>query len=311
MGTDDDRSIWSRQFDREDSVEAWKDIVNVIVDEFERISVDAEIARAMRDHSQDLDKRDLMFAASATSLQPLSKENFIKRMALVERALALDPNYLWALSRDANWHTSFVLSGFSSNPRADLERAEKSVDQVLKLAPQDYGALRTKSRILRAQGDLDGAAALVRRTIELRPQVGYQYYDLGTILMIQKHPEGALESFMTAKRLNTSNADSDVIDGTITVVLVGNDRFAEAIPQARLAIAKFTSDAGRIAEYPWLALIAAESLSGQDTEARADLQKFLAVPRMWHSMAEVRNFPFFAANPQLLEGLSRAGMPTE
>ncbi len=311
VGTDDDRSIWSRQFDRADSVEASKDIVNVIVKEFERTSVDAEIARAMREHPQDLDKRDLMFAASATSLQPLSKENFIKKMALVERALALDPNYVWALSRDAYWHTSFVLTGFSSDPRADLERAEKSVDRLLKLAPEDYGALRTKSRILRAQGDLDGAAALLRRTIELRPEEGYQYYDLGTILMLQKHPKEALESFMTAKRLTTSSVDFDVIDGTLPVALVGNDRIAEAIPQARLAIAKFTSDAGRVAEYPWLALIAAESLNGQDTEARADLQKFLAAPRKWHSMAEIRNFPFFAANPQLLEGLSRAGMPTE
>jgi hypothetical protein len=129
--------------------------------------------------------------------------------------------------------------------------------------------------------------------------------------MLQKHPKEALESFMTAKRLTTSSVDFDVIDGTLPVALVGNDRIAEAIPQARLAIAKFTSDAGRVAEYPWLALIAAESLNGQDTEARADLQKFLAAPRTWHSMAEIRNFPFFAANPQLLEGLSRAGMPTE
>ncbi len=309
IGTDDDRSIWSRQFDREDSADARKDIANVIVDEFERTSVDAEIARAMREHPQDLDKRDLLFAASATSLKPLSKENFVKKMSLVERALALDPDYLWALRLDASWHTSFVLTGFSSDPQADLERAERSLDRLLKLAPEDYGALRIKSRMLRAQGDLDGAAALVRRTIELRPEIGYQYYDLGTILMIQKHPKEALESFMTAKRLNPSNADFDVIDGTFTVALVGNDRFGEAIPQARLAIAKFTSDAGRVAEYPWLALIAAESASGQEAEARADLQKFLATPRTWHSMAEVRKFPFFAANPQLLEGLRRAGMP--
>ena len=309
IGTDDDRSIWSRQFDREDSTDAWKDIVNAIVAEFERTTVDAEIARAMREHPQDLDKRDLMFAAAATSLQSLSKENFLKKMSLAEQALVLDPNYLWALREDAAWHTSFVLTGLSSDPVTDLARAAKSVDRALKLAPEDYSALRAKSRILRAQGDLDGAAAVVHRAIELQPQAGYQYYDLATILMIQKHPKEALENFMTAQRLSKNRADLDVIDGTLAVALVGNDRFAEAIPQARLAIARFTSDSGRVAEYPWLALIAAESVAGQEVEARADLQKFLAMPRAWNSLAEIQKFPFFAANQQLLEGLRRAGMP--
>ena len=101
------RPVWSQQFDRPDSPDAWKDIVNAIVANFELATVDAEIARAMREHPQDLDKRDLMFAAVATSLQSLSKENFLKKMSLAEQALVLDPNYLWALREDAAWHTSF------------------------------------------------------------------------------------------------------------------------------------------------------------------------------------------------------------
>ena len=98
-------------------------------------------------------------------------------------------------------HEFLCSTGLSSDPVTDLARAAKSVDRALKLAPEDYSALRAKSRILRAQGDLDGAAAVVHRAIELQPQAGYQYYDLATILMIQKHPKEALENFMTAQRL--------------------------------------------------------------------------------------------------------------
>jgi hypothetical protein len=58
-----------------------------------------------------------------------------------------------------------------------------------------------------------------------------------------------------------------------------------------------------------LVLIAAESENGQTAEARADLQKFLATPRSFRSIAEVQKLPQLAGNSKLLEGLRRAGMP--
>ena len=131
------------------------------------------------------------------------------------------------------------------------------------------------------------------------------------ILLTQGHPKEALENFMTAKQLAVGTDPVQSIDANIAIGLLANDRFPEAITQARLAIAEYPSESGRIAEYPWLVLIAAESASGQDAEARADLQKFLATPRTWRTMAEIQKFPYFAANPKLLEGLRRAGMPAE
>ena len=52
--------------------------------------------------------------------------------------------------------------------------------------------------------------------------------------------------------------------------------------------------------------------NGQDAEAHAtDLQMFLATARTWRTMAAIQKRPFLAANPKLLEGLRRAGMPEE
>ena len=131
--------------------------------------------------------------------------------------------------------------------------------------------------------------------------------------MAQGHPQEALDNFMAAKRLATTDTVfiQQLLGANLAVALVANGRFAEAIPQARLAIAGFTSENGRDIEIPWLALIAAESLSGQDAEARADLEKFLATSRMWRSIEAVRAYPLFATNQRLLEGLRRAGMPEE
>ena len=65
-----------------------------------------------------------------------------------------------------------MLNGFSSNRDADLARATKAADRALQLAPNDVMVLRDKANVLRAQGDLDEAAALLRRVIELAPQCG-------------------------------------------------------------------------------------------------------------------------------------------
>ena len=203
-----------------------------------------------------------------------------------------------------------MLNGFSSNRDADLARATNFANRALQLAPNDVEVLRNKAIVLRAQGDLDEAAALLRKVIELAPQWGWARRDLGQILLSQGHYKEALEIFVSAKRLiSVTGADSVApIDWSLAMGLLVNDRFPEAIAQARLAIGEFPPESGRNAEAPWLVLIAAESANGQDAEARADLQKFLATPRSWRTMAEIQKFDYLAA-PKLLDGLRRAGMP--
>jgi hypothetical protein len=51
---------------------------------------------------------------------------------------------------------------------------------------------------------------------------------------------------------------------------------------------------------PWLILIAAESENGKRAEVRADLQKFLATPRTFRSIAEFQKLPTLAGNSKLL-----------
>jgi hypothetical protein len=127
--------------------------------------------------------------------------------------------------------------------------------------------------------------------------------------MAQGQYKEALVSLITAKGLYA--ATSPALDQSLAYALLANDRFPEAIAEARLAIGEYPPEGGRSAEGPWLTLIAAESEGGQDAEARADLQKFLATPRSFRSIAEVQKLPQLAANSKLLAGLRLAGMPEE
>jgi class 3 adenylate cyclase/TolB-like protein len=307
--TDSDRQIWAQQFDRRDRGDEWKSVIQHITASVEQASIDAEVARAPREHPNSLDKRDLYLAARATSLSSQTKQSYMARIALIERALAADPDYVLALERKALLYAALVDRGFSSDRNADLATAIRAADRALQLAPNDVVALMRKEFVLRVQGNVDGAAALARKAVELDPLQGGYHRELGVLQMEQGRYKEALESFMTAKQLIAET--SPLVDQNLAYALLANDRFPEAIAQAQLAIAEWTSEGGPDAEVPWLVLIAAESQNGQDVGARADLQKFLATPRTYRGIAEVQKNPQLAANGKLLDGLRRAGMPEE
>jgi adenylate cyclase len=319
--TDADRTVWSQRFDRSDSSDAWNHVAQQIANNVNQATIDAEIDRARREHPENLDKRDLILASLSNSLKVQSRQNNLTRIALIERALAIDPDYVSALKQKAHLYADRAVNFASSDPNADLSTALKAADRALQLSPDDVEALGWKGNVLHWQGDLEGAAALIRKAIALAPlaQGGWWYRDLGQIQLQQGHHKEALESFMTLKRLVSETGSSGsqshpFIDGSVAMGLLANDRFPEAIASAQLAIAQWASqDPGAPAELPWLYLIAAESQDGQDTQARADLQKFLSTPRTVRTIADLRRqkFGYLATIRQLADGLRRAGMPAE
>jgi TolB-like protein/tetratricopeptide (TPR) repeat protein len=317
--TDADRTVWSQRFDRPDNSVELNHVVQQIFYNFTQATIDAEVARAAREHPKDLDKRDLLLASEATPLMAISKQNHLAKIALLERALAIDPDYEIALKDKAKWYAYLVADGFSSDPSADLSTALKAANRALQLSPNDANALGRKARVLHWQGDLEGSAALLRKVITLDPLDWTWYRELGQVLIAQGHYKEALENFITAKRLvSEASQFTDQTDPTsdqnFAYGLLANDRFPEAIAAARLAIGQWTpQDAGRSAEIPWLTLIAAESEDGQDAQARADLQRFLATPRTFRSLADIQraDVGYLVTVQQLLDGLRRAGMPAE
>src|SRR6202035_5862868 len=100
------------------------------------------------------------------------------------------PNYVIALRLDAEMRAGLVLDGFSSDPDTDLAIAMKMADRAHVLAPNDVDILRAKASVLRGQGNLDGAAAVLHRVIELRPLQPYNHRALGSILLAQGASQG-------------------------------------------------------------------------------------------------------------------------
>jgi adenylate cyclase len=64
--TPDVRPVWSRRFDRPDNPDEATIIIRLISNGVAQATMDAEAARAKREHPDSLDKRDLMFVAELT-----------------------------------------------------------------------------------------------------------------------------------------------------------------------------------------------------------------------------------------------------
>jgi len=305
------RVVWSQHYEAADGLDARRSIAQRIYESTWQAKVDVEAARALRERPDHLDKRDLLLASLATPLQAPTKANFLARNALIDRALALDPDSIPVLERQARNRALAMLYGYSSDPSADLAIAAKAADRMLALDPNALLTLRAQSFVLRAQGKWDEAAAVLHRVIEMQPREGNRRTELGIVLLVQGHPREALESFRIARHLAGGSDPVYLIDAYIALASFANGALAEAIAQARLAIAEFPPDSGRAGEFPWLALIAAESARGEDAEARGSVRAFLDTPRTLRTVAAVRNVPWLAANLMLLDGLRSAGMPEQ
>lgn len=307
----DGKPIWSRQLDLPDGPGVLTAVVQVIYEGYWQASLDVEVDRALRDHPDRLDKRDLMNASLTTRLSSLTQEHYLEKMSLTERALKIDPDDRQALERQARFHAEFVLLGYSLAPASDLAIAEMASDRLFEIDPNHLLALRARATVLRARGEWTAAEAVVRRAMGMQPTELARHYELGFIQMAEGRHQEALRSFQDARRFAGGADPIYLYDANIALAQLAIGQNAEAIGMAQTSISESPPIIGRWAEFPWLALVAALSDSGQDDSARADLRKFLATSRSWHSLSLVEQWPAFAANQNLLVGLRNAGMPAE
>lgn len=133
--------------------------------------------------------------------------------ALPEAHRALGRYYMFAGEREraeksllrAVRHNSKYAIGYRTlawlkSMEGELDSALGWASQALKLAPTDLESLLLVGLIHMDRREFTPAMATLRRAIELGPDYGRAYYNLGTIYMRLGAPEPALENFVKAIR---------------------------------------------------------------------------------------------------------------
>jgi TolB-like protein/Flp pilus assembly protein TadD len=194
--------------------------------------IGAEAAR----RSEHPDALDLLLRARATAIRPATPEIRAERIAILERALAIDLASIEAQSWLANALGGRVAANMTETPEVDLARAEELVARALAASPRCAAAHHARGQLLRAQGrfaeaipeyetvlalDRDWVNAyfglgqsklhtgaieetipLVERAIRLSPrdpELGVWFNEIGVAHLLQSNTEGAITWFQRAR----------------------------------------------------------------------------------------------------------------
>ena len=161
----------------------------------------AEIERSRRKRPQDLGSYDYTMRAMP-HVWALEKEESAKALELLEKALAIDPEYPLALSLAGwchaqrsvyNWADDIAVSKVMARSLAE-RAAEMSGDDPIILAI--LGAVHTFVR------NYGTARVLLERAVTLDPNAAWAWTRLGWLENYADQPQKAIENFERAQRLS-------------------------------------------------------------------------------------------------------------
>jgi adenylate cyclase len=236
--------LWAERFDRDtgDLFALQNEITGRIVNTLGLELIAAEAARPI----ERLDALDYIFRGRALYFgKSPSRDNYAEAVSLFERALALDPHSVEAQTRLADALMNRVLDGVSASAAADIERAERLIEQALAASPGSLLAHAVKGNVLRAQnrfeeaileyetvlasnpnaagvlaalgqcrfftGSIEELFPLVERAIRLSPRapgIGFWYFLIGRAHQLQSRTDEAIVWLEKARSVNATHPPS-------------------------------------------------------------------------------------------------------
>jgi TolB-like protein/class 3 adenylate cyclase len=191
VSTETGAHVWADRFDGERNklgelqVEAVSRLANTLGVEL----VKAEALRSMRERPSNPDAVDLAMQARAKWALPDSKPTLNDAVTLSERALALDPQNVDALITLASVLLSRVADQWSEDPKGDIARAEKAIDAVLAVQPENSRAHWVKSLVYEVKRQWAPSITEDETAIALDPNHASAHAETGFKKIYLGHPE--------------------------------------------------------------------------------------------------------------------------
>jgi len=273
--------------------------------------IGAEAAR----RSEHPDALDLLLRARASLITPATPQIRAERIAILERALAIDPGSIEAQSWLANSLAGRVAANMTETPEADLARAEELVGRALAASPRCTAAHNARGQLLRAQGRFAEAIPEYETVLASDRNWVNAYFGLGQSKLRTGAIEETIPLVERAIRLSPRDPELGVWFNEIGVAHLLQSNTEEAITwfeRARNAIPAHSIFRSYLA--------AAYALRGDGECAAAELAEArrLSPDDRYLGLARLRTF-FNCDAPKIralreaayFSGLRKAGMPED
>ena len=297
--------LWAERYDRElaNIFDLQDEITQEIVTALEVRLTKGEQARLWRRQTDNFEAWDLYVRAQA-SLRRFNQEDNSMARELVERALALDPNFAVAWALLAWTHLAGARVGWGFSTAASLEAGVEAALKGLAIDENQADALSMLGALRALQRRYDEADEAGRRAIALAPNAADNYVLYAITLNFTGRGGEAVNLIEKAMRLCPFYADFYL--GIIAQSYRSLGRYDEAI----------AADKERLARTPEnvlsdLRLAAVYAELGRDEEARFHVGEALR-KNPSYSLAQVRDTDPYQDEAEMeryLDLLRKAGLP--
>jgi len=303
------RHIWVERFDGvlDDIFEVQDQVASRVAGAIEPRLRLSEIERASRKPIRSLDAHDLYLQA-LHQFHNYSKESLCEAVALLKRALAIEPSYAPAAAMVGFCRIVQRGRGWDPLSEAEIEEGLRLARKALAAGKDDPDALWMGGwTIANLAGEHAAGATAVERSLALNPYSAYAWMASGYVSCYRNQPGPAIEAFQRAIRLSPLDPHSwDFAAGLAFAHLLAG-RYEDAIEWAERSLRE-------LPYFPPTIRIMVISCAHLDriAEARTWLERLLALqPGL--TIANVRASPVYSPELQSvrIEGFRKAGMPEE
>jgi adenylate cyclase len=314
ISTETGAHVWADRFEGERSKlgELQVDAVSRLANSLGGVGVGlvkAEALRAMRERPSNPDAVDLAMQAEYKSNLPDNKATFNDAVTLAERALALDPQNVRALTALSYALFSRVNDRWSDDPAGDLARGEKAADAAVALQPENPWAHLGKAQIYYAKRQFGPSITELETVIALDPNDAFAQAFLGFLKVYLGRAEDGFAEVETAFRLSPRDPSAPWWQFWMCVLHNHLAQWEQAIPWCEKSIAGMPQ-----VFFPYVELAAAYAWAGRDKEAKETVAQLEEVQPGYTVQAwagrHMSDDPTYKAQYQrVVEGLRKAGLP--
>jgi TolB-like protein len=230
-----------------------------------------ESRRAMLRPTYNIDSYDLWLRAMILT-DTHGRAEVFEALALLKRAMTLDPRFAMAVSSAAWCHSFILICGWSDDPEAQRRQGLDLAQRALRLGGDDPDVLSNTAMALYQLGQgLRPSVAMMDRAIALNPGSSNCWYLSAVLRLFASEPEVAVEHILTSIRLDPLSPGVSA-----RLLPLGGARFLQR--RFEDAVAHLT-EAGRVIETSAIYAVLAASCGhlGRISQAREALERYQTV----------------------------------
>ena len=227
----DGAQIWADRFeDTLEDVFALQDRVALsVVGVIEPTVRDAEVRHALARPIQDVGSYDLSLRA-LPHYQAFTKSGMLAALDLFDRAIAIDPDYGWAIGMALACHAHMIVNDWAEDREAHVSQIKALTARALRCGGDDPEVLLNVAGAMQMTGaDQQAVAVMIDRAMALNPGSSGVWLISGVQRLNAGQPDLAFQHMDTALRLDPFSRFLHIVLGIQGAARFIQTRFADAI----------------------------------------------------------------------------------